>query len=240
MWAYKTKKYLGKQIGKYSIDAAIGEGRYGLCFIAWSEQGEKVILKKFKPSLLKKNLDKNAFEAVILSKLKDKRIPELLGVLNEKGFYGFVLEFKYGSTVKDMLFKNNHEFSSEEIFNIGTKLISIIKYIHANGVVHRDISTSNVLIDKGEVYLIDFGLARFADNNMYNYNLDFSYLGDFLIYLLYSSFKAKEKNKKQPWYRELQLPFGQQLFLKRLLGLVLMYENICDIETDFIDNFKIN
>jgi len=239
MWAYKTKKYLGRQIGKYCVEAPAGQGRYGLCFIARSDQGKKVILKKFKPGLLKKNSEKNAFEAVILSRLNDKRIPELLGVLNEKGFYGFVLELKNGSTVRDMLFRNKHEFSSEEIFNIGTRLISIIKYIHENGVVHRDISISNVLIDKGDVYLIDFGLARFADHNRYPYNLDFSYLGDFLIYLLYSSFKTKEKNKKLTWYMELSLSAKQQLFLKRLLGLELVYENIYDIEADFIEDFKV-
>ncbi len=56
--------------------------------------GQKVAIKKFKPSMFKKNSEKNVYEAVILSKLKDKRIPELLGVINEKGFYGFVLEFK--------------------------------------------------------------------------------------------------------------------------------------------------
>ena len=60
--------------------------------------------------MFKKNSEKNVYEAVILSKLKDKRIPELLGVINEKGFYGFVLEFKNGITVKDMLFKEKINF----------------------------------------------------------------------------------------------------------------------------------
>lgn len=236
-WLYKAKKYTGKQFGQYIIETPIGNGRYGLCFLAGSERGEKVTIKKFKPSLFKKNSKRNVYEAVILSKLKDKRIPEFLGVINEKGFYGFVLGFKNGCTVKEMLFKYKYKFSHEEFVSIGIKLISIIRYLHQNGVVHRDIRLPNVLIDNGEVYLIDFGLARYTDNNQYPNNLDFSYLGDFLLYLLYSSFQAKEKNKKLPWYNELPLTREQKLFLKKLLGLEMVYENIDDIETDFIKVF---
>lgn len=239
MWLFRCRvsKYSGKLFGKYTIEGPIGEGRYGLCFLAKSDMGEKVVIKKFKSSIFKKHSERNVYEATILSKLKHKRIPEFLGVINQKGFYGFVLEFKHGYTVKDLLFKYNHKFTSEEFFNIGIQLIKIIKYIHENGVVHRDIRIPNVLIDKGEVYLIDFGLARWADNNKYPYDLDFSYLGDFLLYLLYSSFESKGKYKNLPWYKELNLTSKQKLFLKRLLGIELPYKNIDDIETDFIKVF---
>lgn len=239
MWVHKKLKYSGKQFDKYIIERPIGEGRYGLCFIAKSDMKEKVIIKKFKPGILKKYGERNVYEAVILSQLNDKRIPELLGVINEKGFYGFVLEFKNGNTVKDLLFKYNHKFTKEEIFNIGIKLINIIKYIHENGVVHRDIRIPNVLIYKEEVYLIDFGLARWADNNKYPYDIDFSYLGDFLLYLLYSSFKGKENHKKLPWYEELTLTNKQKLFLKKLLGLEPVYESISEIEIDFIEAYSV-
>ena len=239
MWVCRKLKYSGKRFGKYIIERPIGEGRYGLCFLARSDIGEKVVIKKFKHSIFKKNSERNSYEAVILSKLKDKRIPELLGVINEKGFYGFVLEFKQGCTVKELLFKYKHKFTREEFFNIGIQMIKIIKYIHGNGVVHRDIRIPNVLIDKGEVSLIDFGLARWGDNNNYPYDLDFSYLGDFLLYLLYSSFETKEKHKKLPWYEELTLRSKQKVFLKKLLGLEITYENIDDIETDFIKVFRI-
>ena len=95
------------------------------------------------------------------------------------------------------------------------------------------------MIDKEKVYLLDFGLARSADNNKYPYDLDFSFLGDFLLYLLYSSFEAKEKHKKLPWFKELALTNEQILFLKKLLGLELPYENIDNIEMDFIKVFKV-
>ena len=193
MWLCSAQKYCGKRLGKYNIKRTIGEGRYGVCFLANFEKGEKVVIKKFKQGIFNRNFKKNVYEAVILSKLKDNRIPELLGIINQKGFYGFVLEYKSGFTVEDLLFKYKHKFTNEELFNIGFKLIKIIKYVHENGEVHRDIRIPNVLVDKEEVYLIDFGLARWVDNNRYFYDLDFSYLGEFLLYLLYSSF---EKGKR--------------------------------------------
>lgn len=239
MMFLNSKKYCGKQFGMYTIIKSVGEGRYGMCFLAHAIDDTPVILKRFKPNIFKKNKEKNSYEAIILSQLKHKAIPELLGVINQKGFYGFVLELKHGCTVKDLLFKHMHKFTREEFFNIGIQLIRIIKYIHESGVVHRDIRIPNVLIDNGEVYLVDFGLARWADNNKYAYDLDFSYLGDFLLYLLYSSFEKKEKYKKAPWYEELTLTSKQKLFLKKLFGLELAYKNIEDIEADFISMFKV-
>ena len=233
----RSIRYSGKQVGRYILERPLGEGRYGLCFLARSDCGEKVVVKKFKTSLLKKTSPKNIDEAVILSKLEDRRIPELLGVINQKGFYGFVLEYKPGCTVKNLLFKYGYKFSSEEIFNIGLQLIRVIKYLHENGVVHRDIRIPNVLLDKGEVYLIDFGLARWAEHHRYPYDLDFSYLGDFLLYLLYSTYQ-KGKKAEFPWYEELALNDEQKLFLKRLLRLEEVYESINDIETDFIRVFS--
>ncbi len=243
MWFKNSKKYSGKKIDSYTIDSLIGEGRYGVCFLASLDIGQKVVIKKFRSTFFNKNSNskKGMYEAVILSKLKDHRIPEFLGVINQKDFYGFVLEYKDGCTVKELLFKHKYQFSGEEYFNIGIQLIRIIKYLHENGIVHRDIRIPNILINNGEVYLIDFGLARFADNSRYLYDLDFSYLGDFLLYLLYSSFQEQKKilsYKKIPWYKELLLTAEQELFLKKLLGLELVYENIYDIEKDFTNAFS--
>lgn len=237
MLFFSAIRYSGKQVGRYILERPIGEGRYGVCFLARSDLGERVVIKKFKSSFFNRNSQKNIDEAVILSKLKDRRIPELLGVINQNGFYGFVLEFKQGCTLKDQLFKDRHEFSNKEFFNIGLQLIQILKYLHENGVVHRDIRIPNVLLDQGKVYLIDFGLARWAECNRYPYDLDFSYLGNFLLYLLYSSYQKGGK-KELPWYEELGITEKQKLFLKKLLGLEEIYENINNVETDFIKVFK--
>jgi len=73
MWFLNSKKYIGKQYGRYTINGAVGT---------------PVIIKRFKPNIFKKNKEKNVYEAIILSQLNHYAIPKLLGVINEKGFYG--------------------------------------------------------------------------------------------------------------------------------------------------------
>jgi serine/threonine-protein kinase len=236
MSLFDTKKYIGKKFGGYTIEKTLGEGRYGMCFLARSDEGDRVVLKKFKSRIHAKNADRNAHEAVMLSRLRDERIPELLGVINEGGFYAFVIEWKPGATLSDLLFKQKHRFTEQEICSIGTKLIGIIKHLHENGIVHRDIRIPNVLMEGDRVYLVDFGLARFADSDRYRYDLDYSYLGDLLLYLVYSSFE-KQGSKKLPWYEELEMREGQKTFLKRLLGIEKVYQGIDEIERDFEDAF---
>ena len=86
MRLFSHKKYFGKQVGKYIIEKPIGEGRYGVCFLAKTDTYNKVVIKKFKRNIFKRKTDSNVYEAVILSKLKDNGIPEFLGVINQKGF----------------------------------------------------------------------------------------------------------------------------------------------------------
>lgn len=235
---FHKKSYGGKKIGEYTIIQSVGEGRYGKCYFASSPSGCPVIIKYFKSKMLKKNKEKNEYEAVILSLLKHDKIPDLLGVINYKGFYGFVLELRNGNTIEEMLFKQNHIFNNTEIYNIGIQLIDVIKYLHFKGVVHRDIRCANVLYDGSNISLVDFGLARWIDGKQYKCETDFSYLGDLLLYLLYSSFEKPKNYKKHPWYDELRITCNQKLFLKRLLGLEPPYRDIFEIECDYIKLFE--
>jgi serine/threonine-protein kinase len=234
---FAGKKHIGRSYGGYTIEKVLGEGRYGMCFLARNDAGGRVVLKKFKSRMFAKNAERNAHEAVMLSKLRDERIPELLGVVNEGGFYAFAIEWKPGFTLSDLLFKQKREFTGQEIFSIGMKLIGIIEHLHENGIVHRDIRIPNVIIDGEKVCLVDFGLARYADGGRYRYDLDYSYLGDLLLYLIYSTFEKKER-RRLPWHQELSLKEEQKTFLSKLLGLEEVYKSIYDIEQDFANAFR--
>jgi serine/threonine-protein kinase len=230
----RPKRYIGRRVGCYTIIGFAGEGRYGSCFTAVSDVGNNVIIKRFKPGIFAKNGRRNEYEAVILSQLNDDRFPELLGIINCDGFYAFVLEEKPGCTFEELLFREKKTLSGTEFYSLGMQLIQIVRHLHEKGIVHRDIRIPNIIVDSsGRLSLVDFGLARFADNEECRFCQDYSYLGDVLLYLLYSSFQRKEGKRSMPWYNELPLTERQMLLLKRLMGLEKIYVSIDDIEEDF-------
>lgn len=228
--------YIGREYRGYKICSLIGQGRYGACFKAKAPDGSMVVLKRFHNHMRKKNADKNHFEAVVLSALNHPSIPSLLGVINTGSDYFYVLEHMAGKPIEQMLFQDHHRFTPREIYKIGLQLTSLIAYLHDRKIVHRDIRISNILCDNGKISLIDFGLARFTTQREYPLDSDFSYLGDFLLYLIYSYYPGNF-SKKCPWYDELSLPADQTLFLKKLLGLETPYSNANQVKIAFCKAF---
>ena len=175
-----------KKIGGYTVASCIGKGRYGVCFLAYDPDGKKVVLKKFRMRMWKRNRNANHYEAVILSGLAHPAVPELLGVINNRKGYFFVLGYKEGRTLSEWLFNEKRVFSKEEIFQIGCQVFEILIYLHRRNVVHGDISVANVIYDGENISLLDFGLARFADRRNIRFSLDYARAADVLLYLLYS------------------------------------------------------
>lgn len=224
-----------EMIGEYTVLKRIGEGRFGICYLV--QYGlQQMILKQLRMSTLKKSGDKIGFEQEILIKLQHDCIPRFIKKVTQERFYGYALEYKEGKTFEELIFVEKRVFKREEIFDIGKQMIRILKYLHGNGVVHRDIRIPNTLYANGNLYLVDFGLARYINNDRYCVDIDFSYLGDFLLHLYYTSFEIK--GKKKPWYEELELIDKELIFLKKLMGLEHNYTNIQEVEVGFLDLYS--
>lgn len=235
----RQNRYVGKQVGKYTLLKPVGEGRYGRCYLAYAPDETPVIIKRFKPCFFRKGKRNNSSEAIILSQLNHPGIPQLIDVICEKRFYAFVLEEKQGKTIEAMLFKEHYCFNDREIYRIGVQLLEMVKYLHDKGIVHRDIRIPNVILENETVSLVDFGLARWADGERYNFDSDLSYLGDLLLYLLYSAYSGEEKFRNRPWHEELPLSNEKKYFLKRLLKIEDPYKNTGEAADDFCRYFGV-
>ena len=161
--------------------------------------------------------------------LRKPFFPKLFHVVHTKEKYGLLLEYIEGSTIEEWLFRDEYIFLKEERKKIFLQLLECVRSLHQMEIVHRDIRPSNVIYHQEKIYLIDFGLARKQNETKYVPQVDFSYLGHFLLYLYYSDFPKKQL-KKKPWYDELPLSEKEKLFCKRLLGFEPKFTNIADVE----------
>lgn len=222
----------GQKIGAYTVKKITGEGRYGICYLV-NDERQQYIIKQLKRYMLKKSKTKVGFEQEILSSLDHEEVPRFIRKLEDNGLYGYLLEYKEGTTFEDLIYSENRVFPKIEIQEIGIQLISILKCLHQSGIVHRDIRVPNALYNNRKVYLVDFGLARWVDEFKYRPDVDFAYLGDFLLHLYYTSYENDGK-KKKPWHQELNLREDEMLFLKRLMGIEKKYRHIDEVEHDFL------
>ena len=92
-------------------------------------------------------------EAKVLKKLYENKInvPKLI----EKENFTIVMEKINGHKLRDVLEKENYILICKE-------LGKIIKKVHDLGIIHGDLTTSNLIYLKEKIYLIDFGLSFFS------------------------------------------------------------------------------
>jgi len=229
----KDKVYSpSEKVGEYTILRALGEGRYGICYLA-SKGDKQYILKQLKKDMLKQAGEKAKYEQEVLDKIHYESIPKFIEKLQYDKFTGYVLEYKEGKTFEEIIYVDNYVFSKEEIYEIGLQLINISEYLHSLRIVHRDIRVPNVLYHNGKVILLDFGLARWVNNERYTPDVDFSYLGDFLIHLYYTAYEVVDEVER-PWYEELELEEDEKRVLKRLMGVTERYKSIEEVKKDFL------
>ncbi len=221
---------------KLRVLKILGEGIFGTCYLVTDEKN-LFALKLLKKSKYKKNPQKAKYEEEILKALRHEAIPRFIRKIDDESLIGFVLEYKQGITLETMILSQRHVFTRNEIYNMVKQLIGILKYLHGEGVVHRDIRSPNILFHDNHIYLVDFGLARWMDNKNFKPERDFLCLGKFLLQLYYTSFTDKPK-KSRPWYEELSLSSKELTFLKKLMGNEKRYKNISEVEMDFEEMFK--
>ncbi|WP_028595242.1 serine/threonine protein kinase [Paenibacillus assamensis] len=147
--------------GRYRIEHCIGMGSYGITYKAKDLETDKVyLLKQHKPSKGKLGAKLLKKEAKHLNLIQHSHIPRCIHTWEEKGRSFLVMDFIEGSNVEQLLDGGHSTFSELEALEVIKRIAALIADVHRAGLVHMDVRIPNVLIQGGEVYLIDFGLSR--------------------------------------------------------------------------------
>ena len=157
---------LGQQIGPYKLLQQIGEGGFGVVYMA--EQLEpvrrKVALKLVKPGMDSKQvIARFESERQALALMDHPNIAKAHDAgVTEDGRPYFVMELIHGRRITDYCDEN--QLTPRQRLELFIPVCRAIQHAHQRGIIHRDIKPSNVLVSPydGEPVpkVIDFGVAK--------------------------------------------------------------------------------
>ncbi|XP_074032661.1 MAP/microtubule affinity-regulating kinase 3-like [Leptinotarsa decemlineata] len=149
-------------IGEYKLVKTIGKGKFAKVKLAKHEStGEEVAIKIIDKTQLKpRSLHKLYRETKIMKMLDHPNIVKLFQIIETRNTLYLVMEYASGGDMCDYLARNG-SMKEDEARGKFRQLVSAVQYCHQKGIVHRDLKTNNVLLDrKMNIKLADFGLSN--------------------------------------------------------------------------------
>jgi serine/threonine-protein kinase len=150
---------------RYRLDAVAGAGGMATVWRAYDERLQRPVAIKVISDALATSpaaVARFAREARTHARIQHPNLVQVYDYSVTAAQPYLVMEYINGSTLSERL--DHGGFSEAEIHALAVELLSAIGCVHNHGVLHRDIKTGNVLLDRdGHARLTDFGLARLED-----------------------------------------------------------------------------
>ena len=159
-------------ITNYTIKSELGQGGMATVYLAEDKKfltnvAVKLLAKEFAHN---ENIRKRFLaEARNMFKMSHPNIIKVSDLIDEGDTVAFVMEYIEGETLKDYL-ERKGKLNDDDLKVIFTQILAAVGYVHEQGLIHRDIKPSNFMISpKGQVKLLDFGIAKNTDTNSAEY-----------------------------------------------------------------------
>ena len=162
---YKNnKKYPETNLNFYKYGRLIGQGAFGKVNLGLNVlTGRVVAIKSFNKSNLNsnsENMKKIKYETNLMKKLNHPNITKILELFEDKEYILIIMEYINGGNLFSFL-KKHRKVSEKTAKLLYRQIILGIKYMHQQGIVHRDIKLENILIDlNNNIKICDFGIGR--------------------------------------------------------------------------------
>ncbi|NNE44854.1 MAG: protein kinase [Gemmatimonadetes bacterium] len=164
---------VGRTLGHYRIDEQIGAGGMGEVYRARDTRLQRDVALKIIPDSLVTEARRQRFEreALAVAALQHPNVVTIHGVEEHDGVRFLVMELVDGVTLTSAVPPGG--FPRARFLEIARALADGLRAAHRLGITHRDIKPTNIMLDRdGRVKILDFGLARFDDQNDEDATLD--------------------------------------------------------------------
>ena len=161
----------GQEFGPFLIEKELGSGAMGAVYLARYIKNNHRVAIKIMSSAINSNASSSLVarferEAEILKHLNNPNIVRLFGIGKFKGLRYYAMEVIDGETLEAILLRKG-AFSWDETIDLGKQICNALQHAHDNGVIHRDIKLSNLMVTKqGILKLTDFGIAKDLDGTL--------------------------------------------------------------------------
>lgn len=154
----------GQKCGRYQLEHVLGKGGMAVVWKAWDPENQQhVAIKVVADRLFSDQHISARFHDELRrhARLNHPRIVRLLDTFSINGQQCMVMSLIQGESLAALLEHSpNHALPLQDALRIFTDILSALDYAHRNGILHRDVKPSNILLDaKQHAYLLDFGIA---------------------------------------------------------------------------------
>ncbi|KAJ8773729.1 hypothetical protein K2173_006379 [Erythroxylum novogranatense] len=156
----------------FSLANKIGQGGFGTVYKGQLPDGQQVAVKRLSKNS-RQGIEEFINEVKLIAKLQHRNLVKLLGCCIEGGEPMLIYEYLINKSLDSSLFVRSGSLDWRKRFDIIVGIARGILYLHHDSrlrIIHRDLKTSNVLLDaEMNPKISDFGMARiFEDDQMQN------------------------------------------------------------------------
>jgi serine/threonine protein kinase len=160
---------VGTLVGRYEIDAELGRGAMGVVYRARDPRIDRTVAIKtvsllgLAPDAEQEYRGRFVVEARAAGRLSHSRIVTIFDVAEDRYTQTpyIVMEYVSGRSLEDVLCTENGALPLDTALQVTQELAEALDYAHAQGIVHRDVKPSNIIVaEDGHPKIADFGIAK--------------------------------------------------------------------------------
>ena len=148
----------GTRLGPYELQALVGAGGMGEVYRARDTRLDRTVAIKVLSEQSVRLRERFDREARTVSRLNHPHICTLHDIGREGDVDFLVMEYVDGETLAARLARG--PLPLEEALRAAVQTADALARAHAAGIVHRDLKPANIMLTKGGVKLLDFGIAK--------------------------------------------------------------------------------